>query len=47
MRTHINTTLVRLNRVKGQYGFGLFCDRRERKCGFQVASFVFIIGGKG
>ena len=46
VRTHINTVLVRLNRVKGQYGLGIFWDVYEKKGGFQIGSFMFLIGGK-
>ena len=46
MRTHVNKVLVRINRVKGQYGLGIFIDVYEKKGGIQIGSFMFIIGGK-
>jgi len=47
VRTHINTVLIRIKRVKGQYGVGIFIDIYEKKFGVQIGSVMLLIGGKG
>lgn len=47
MRTHINGTLFRIKRIKGQYGLGMFWDIYEKKGGFQFGSVMFLVGGRG
>jgi hypothetical protein len=46
MRRHINGTLVRLKRIKGQYGVGIFFDTYEKKGGIQIGSVMLLIGGR-